>query len=139
MQIREKKRLQALGAEVVEVPGRDDRGYQQTDGDSRPKGIDSVLVEGGASLNYSVMEPGCEEVFRIYRGKNIRRRNWMKSLCGRIIGADSPQSAVQRLQARKSMIWRRHSVEYEEERGDAMFTGTTVSGKCEKVKHLGAE
>ena len=90
-----KKRLQALGAEVVEVLGKDDRvDINRLMEILGQKGIDSVLVEGGAALNYSVMEAGAVKKCYVYIGAKIFGGETAKSPVGGQ-GCDSPTTAVQ--------------------------------------------
>lgn len=89
-----KKRLQALGAEIAEVPGADGRvDIKRLMEILGEKGIDSLLVEGGASLNYSVMKAGIAKKCYVYIGSKIFGGEGAKSPVGGQ-GCDSPENAV---------------------------------------------
>lgn len=89
-----KKRLEELGAEVIEVPGRDGRvDIKRLMEILGGKAIDSVLVEGGASLNYSVMEAGAVKKCYVYIGSKIFGGEAAKSPVGGG-GCESPEHAM---------------------------------------------
>ena len=90
-----KKELEKLGAEVLCLPGADGRvSLPDLMKELGRRQIDSVLVEGGAALNSSVIQAGLVKKCYVYIGGKILGGTEAKGPVGGE-GADSPDTGLQ--------------------------------------------